>query len=140
MGSVGVSLVRIDEVHAIAAARIEAALKSAAVAQSVKHPVADEDQRHHREKRYDIDESAVLEIVLCLPADRRAQAMKLEFLRSKLRQLRMPSFLLGRRQVAVFLTDLYVCDQIHLSQHSRAVIGGEPASARPADILTFMVR
>src|ERR1700722_7860145 len=55
--------------------------------------------------------------------------MKLEFLRSKLRQLRMPSFLLGRRQVAVFLTDLYVCDQIHLSQHNRAVIGGEPASA-----------
>ena len=56
------SLGWIDEVHAIAAARVNAALQSAAVTQSVEDPVANEDKRYHREKRDDINESSALEI------------------------------------------------------------------------------
>jgi hypothetical protein len=87
----------IDEVHAIDAARIEAALKSAAVTQGVENPVADENERQHCEKRGDVDESAVLEILLRLPARRRVEAIKSVFLRSIARQLSGPQVGLGRR-------------------------------------------
>lgn len=91
------SLGRIDEVHAVATARIKTTLRSAAVIQSVEDPVADEGKRQHREKRGDIDESPALEIVLPLPVRQRVQAIKLEFLRSILRQLLSPAVGLGRR-------------------------------------------
>jgi hypothetical protein len=85
----GASLARVEEVNAIAAARIKALLKSAAVIQGVEQPVADDHERQHREKRDDIDEFSALEIVR-LRVRWRVQAIKLEFLRSILRQLCRP--------------------------------------------------
>ena len=76
----------IDEAHAIVAARIEAALSSAAVIERVEDPVADEDERRDREKRDDIGECPALEITLLrLPAPRQVQAIEFVFLRSSLR-------------------------------------------------------
>jgi hypothetical protein len=65
--------------------------------QSVEDPVAYENERQHRQKRDDIDESPALKVVPGLSARRRVKAMKLEFLRSILRQLRSPRVGLGRR-------------------------------------------
>jgi hypothetical protein len=87
----------IDEVDAVDAARIEAALKSAAVSQGVENPVADDNERQHREKRDDIDESPALEIVLHLSARWRVEVIKFKFLRSIERQLSGPQVGLGRR-------------------------------------------
>jgi hypothetical protein len=56
----------------------------------VDGPVADEDKRQHREKPDDINESPALEIFRGIPAHRRADEMKLEFLRSMSRQLPAP--------------------------------------------------
>ena len=72
---------------------IEAALKPAAVRQSVDHPVAEQDQRHRREKRDNIGKAAALKIVPRLDAVRRVEAV--EFLRSILRHCLSPGSGLG---------------------------------------------
>jgi hypothetical protein len=99
-GELSVSLGWIDEVHAVDAAGVEAALKSAAVTQSVEDPVADENERRHRKERDDIGELLPLVTVVQLDAFRRIEPIKLEFLRSILRQLPTPSFALGDGQLS----------------------------------------
>ena len=79
----------LDKVHAIASAGIKALLKSPAVIQRVEHPVAEDNERNHRDKRRDIAESAALEIVRPR-VHWRVQAIKLEFLRLILAQVRRP--------------------------------------------------
>jgi hypothetical protein len=105
------SLGGIDKVHAVDSARIEAALKSAAVIQSVEEPVADEDERQHRKEHDDIDESPAFEIVFPLPSRRRVQAMKLEFARSIFRQLSSPLSGIGAALSIGSLAHLYAVGQ-----------------------------
>ena len=84
--------------------------------QGVEDPVAHEDERQHREKRDDIAESPALEVAPRLSARRRVKAMKLEFLRSILRQLRSRRIGVERRQVVVSLAHLYASGQLLLSE------------------------
>jgi hypothetical protein len=73
------SLRRVDEVDAIAAAGIEAALKPSAVIQRLENPIAEEHKRQNRDQSGHIRETRTPRLFIRFPAREPAHETKLNF-------------------------------------------------------------